>query len=86
MLKKVLLSILFLAAISDQIEAKGRFKLSDGQKKVFKIGGGVALTGLGLFSVFAGWFAQKKHYLIRHCLPYFCDNADFPQEVFCFLR
>lgn len=70
MLKKVLLSILFLTAISDQSQAKGRFKLSDGQKKVLKIGGGAALTGLGLFSVFAGWFAQKKHYLARHCLPF----------------
>ncbi len=70
MLKKVLLSILFLTAISCETEAKGRFSLSDGQKKVLKIGGKVLGTVAGLYSLIALIQARHKAYINRHIVPY----------------
>lgn len=73
--KKVLLSILFLTAISGEVEAKGRFKLSDGQKRVLKIGG---LAAAGLFLTYCGFVfglaKLKCSHVYDHIIYWHCDN------------
>lgn len=76
MLKKVLLSILFLTAISGETEAKGRFKLSDGQKKVLKIGGGVAVGLFSTYFLFALYLANLKCSKVYDRIIYWhCDKS-----------
>ncbi len=75
MLKKVLLSILFLTAISGETEAKGRFKLSDGQKKVLKIGSGAAAGLFSGYCLFALYLAKLKcSHVYDHIIYWHCDN------------
>lgn len=74
MMKKVLLSVLCLALLSGDADAKEKFKLSDGQNRVLKVGGSVLGALAGLYGLIALIQARHKAYINRHIVYTYKDD------------